>query len=239
MIFLTNGCSMASGFECTMPSKQSPEDYEYAWPAQLCNINNVKGINLSKPGQSNWSIATNLQSFIIENLHIKNELKVIVGWTDFHRHEFVDDNNEVFNINTGVATNIKNKTYIEDWMKRKDVKLAVDYWLIQSLDSRMSYFSWIYFSLKNFLENYKIPYLFFNSISDPIQPKKDAILNTPSMSKVWDILHNDKNYYQEVSQFDWLKENYPTHTTGDGVGQPHWNPIALRAWAEFLSTKIT
>lgn len=241
-LIIANGCSMASGFECTEPGKQLDTDWQYSWPKQVCDILNVDGCNKSRAGQSNWSIALNVQSLILQQFnHIEpKDIKVIIGWTEFTRSEFVVDD-DIFYFNAGFSERFE-KYDLDPNQKRKDVYYAYQAWVHQSIESHMSKFAWTYFSLKNFLDLKGIPYFFFNSMGHPKIPKKDMLIcsdpNRRSPAFIWDTMRNDPNYYQEHSQFDWLSKNYPNDTVGSGVGQHHWNPKALRAWAEFIAPKI-
>ncbi len=241
-LIVANGCSMASGFECTEPGKQLPTDWEHAWPKQLCDILGTDGCNMSRAGQSNWSIATNIQSIIMQQFADSNpkDLLVAVGWTEFTRSEFIADD-DIFYFNAGFNERF-NKDDLEPNQKRKDVYYAYQAWIHQSIDSHLSKFAWTYWTLKNFLDLREIPYFFFNSISKPTIPAHDLLICSDpqrhSPQFIWDTMLNDPNYFHEETQFEWLKRNYPNDTVGSGVGQHHWNPKALRAWAEFIAPKI-
>ena len=91
-LIVANGCSMASGFECTEPGKQLPQDWEHSWPKQLCDILGCDGANMSRAGQSNWSIAVNTQSILLREFKNRNpqDMLVVIGWTEFTRAEFVN-----------------------------------------------------------------------------------------------------------------------------------------------------
>lgn len=241
-VIIANGCSMASGFECTEPGKQLPPDWDYAWPAQLCNILQTDGCNMSRAGQSNWSIAVNVQSIIMQQFADRDpkDLLVMIGWSEFTRSEFIADD-DIFYFNAGFNERF-NKDDLEPGQKRKDVYYAYQTWIHQSIDSHLAKFAWTYWSLKNFLDLRRIPYFFFNSISKPTIPRNDLLMcsdpKRQSPMFIWNTMLSDPNYYQEETQFQWLSKNYPNDTVGSGVGQHHWNPKALNAWAEFLAQKL-
>lgn len=232
---------MASGFECTEPGKQLPTDWEQAWPKHLCDIFSIDGCNMSRAGQSNWSIACNLQSIVMQQFADKNpkDLIVAIGWTEFTRTEYVSD--DIFYLNAGFNERFEKGKLDED-QKRKDVFYAYQAWVHQSIDSHLAKFAWTYWSLKNFLDLRGIPYFFFNSINKPTIPKKDLLICSDperrSPAFIWQTMLNDTNYFQEETQFEWLSKNYPNDTVGSGEGQYHWNSRALKAWAEFIAPKI-
>lgn len=247
-LIIANGCSMASGFECTKSAHQMEEDWNYAWPAKIAEHYNIKHINLSQAGQSNYSISINLQSEILKRLKTTpaEDILVLVGWTEFTRTEYITDNHCI-NLNAGTAELVfkegisKELNYI-----KSDIELGVKSWVRQSLDSHMNKFIWVYWGLIQFLENHNIKYFFFNAITKPYCPDYDLLcfntrtleyIDSPSKD-VWHRLINDKCYDTTNTQFDWLKTYWPDHTLGNGLGQKHWNPEALDAWANYLIPKI-
>lgn len=238
-LIVANGCSMASGFECTEPGKQLPQDNGYAWPKQLCDILGTDGVNISRPGQSNWSIAVNTQSMLLQKFKHYNpqNILVVIGWTEFTRAEFISDDDIVY-FNAGFNETAQNNTLTEN-LKRYDVQHAYKGWLGQSIDSHMNRFAWTYWGLVHFLKANNVPYLFFNSISKPYQPAKDLLLCSDvarnSNNDVWNALFNDNNYFSDTTQFDWLTANWKDYTVGTGIGQYHWNPTALNAWANYIA----
>lgn len=239
---VANGCSMASGFECTRPEQQSPEDWNHAWPKQLCDILNTNGINLSRPGQSNWSIAVNTQSILLRELKHRTpaDILVVIGWTEFTREEFITDD-DIFYFNAGFNEHATNGT-LGNYLNRSDVQHAYKGWISRSIDSHMNRFAWTYWGLVNFLKHANIPYLFFNSISTPYKPKEDFMLcvdaNRQQTPELWDAVFNDDNYLCNLIQFEWLTTNWGANTVGSGVGQYHWDPVALNAWANYLAQII-
>ena len=241
-LIIANGCSMASGFECTEPGKQLPQDWEHSWPKQLCDIIGCDGANMSRAGQSNWSIAVNTQSIILQQFknYKPSDMLVIIGWTEFTRAEFVADD-DIFYFNAGFNQNAQQGTLTEN-LKRYDVQNAYKGWLGQSIDSHMNRFAWTYWGLVHFLKSNNIPYLFFNAISKPYKPAKDLVLcsdpNRHSNEEVWNTLFNDDNYLLDTTQFEWLTTNWKEYTVGAGVGQHHWNPEALQAWANYIAQKL-
>jgi len=238
-LIVANGCSMASGFECTEPGKQLPQDNGYAWPKQLCDILGTDGVNISRPGQSNWSIAVNTQSMLLQKFKYYNpqDILVVIGWTEFTRAEFISDDDIVY-FNAGFNESAKNNILNEN-AKKYDVQHAYKGWLGQSIDSHMNRFAWTYWGLVHFLKYNNVPYLFFNSIAKPCQPTKDLLLcydlERNSDNDVWNTLFNDSNYFLDTTQFDWLTTNYKNYTVGSGIGQYHWNPVALNAWAKYIA----
>jgi hypothetical protein len=241
-MIIANGCSMASGFECTRQGQQSPEDWEYAWPKQLCNILGTDGINLSRPGQSNWSIAVNTQSILLRELKQRNpsDLLVIIGWTEFTREEFITDD-DIFYFNAGFNEFAINGT-LDSYLNRSDVQNAYRGWVGRSIDSHMNRFAWTYWGLVNFLKYNNIPYIFFNAISKPYQPKEDFILcvdaSRQQTPELWETMFHDSNYLNNTTQYEWLQTHWNNHTVGNGIGQYHWNPTALNAWANHLAQII-
>jgi hypothetical protein len=241
-LIIANGCSMASGFECTEPGKQLPTDWEHAWPYKLCVMTGADGLNLSKPGQSNWSILINTQAVVTRSLttHKPEEIIVVIGWTEFTRSEFVADDMMCY-FNAGFNENAHNNT-LEEKLKRTDVQNAYRGWVGQSIDSHMTKFSWVYWNLIHFLKVYKIKYYFFNAVAKPYAPVKDLLLTSyldkEEFTTIWDHMFTDPNYDMSLTQFEWLTEHYPNHTVGNGIGQHHWDPEALTAWTAELLPKI-
>jgi hypothetical protein len=240
-LIVANGCSMASGFECTEPGKQLPTDWQHAWPKHLCDTLGTDGCNMSRAGQSNWSIAVNVQSIIMQQFADRDpkDLLVVVGWTEFTRSEFIAD--DIFYFNAGFNERFQ-KGDLDADQKRKDVYYAYQAWVHQSIDSHLAKFAWTYWSLKNFLDLRGIPYFFFNSINKPTIPNNDLLICSDpkrrSPDVIWNTMLNDPCYYHDETQFQWLSKNYPNHIVGNGIGQHHWNSEALKAWAEFIAPKI-
>jgi len=241
-LLILNGCSMASGFECTEPGKQLPSDWKHSWPYKLCELFQSHGHNLSKPGQSNWSILVNTQAVVSRSLKYlpSNEIMVVIGWTEFTRSEFISDD-DLYYFNAGFNQRAANGT-LEEKLKQTNVQNAYKGWVEQSIDSHMSKFAWTYWNLIHFLKVYNIKYYFFNAISQPYIPKKDllltAYLENENFTEYWDTMFEDPNYNTIETQFEWLTKNYPNHIVGDGIGQHHWNPEALTAWTEYLAPRI-
>ena len=93
---------MATGFECTVAGTQHADDWQHSWPAKIAEHYNIKHINLSRAGQSNYSISINLQSEILKRLKTTpaEDILVLVGWTEFTREEYVSEK-YCFQLNKG------------------------------------------------------------------------------------------------------------------------------------------
>jgi hypothetical protein len=246
-LIIANGCSMATGFECTVPGQQHNNDWQYSWPAKIANHYSIDHINLSRPGQSNYSISINLQSEILKTLKYKSaeDILVIVGWTEFTREEYISDK-FCFQLNAGLLDNvlkgrIPKNTPVE---LQNILEHSLKAWINRSLDSYVNQFIWTYWSLVQFLKNYNIKYFFFNSMNKVYCPKQNPLFSTRDSEiidpapDVWDTLINDHCYDNESTQNDFLQINKPNCSIGEGIGQKHWNPEALDAWANYLITKI-
>jgi hypothetical protein len=245
-LIIANGCSMASGFECTAPGTQHADDWNYAWPAKIAEHYNIDHINLSRTGQSNWSISVTTQSEVLRLLnHTSAEnILVIIGWTEFTRSEYITDK-ECINLNAGLLEYYNKGLPKSLYHLKADIAAGIAGWVGQSIDSHMNKFIWTYWGLIQFLKNYKIKYFFFNALNKPYHPNNDLLFLNTKINKhyspdpeVWNTLHTDPYYDSGPTQFDWLKTYYPDHTVGEGVGQKHWNSEALAAWAQYLIPSI-
>jgi hypothetical protein len=247
-LIIANGCSMASGFECTVIGEQHDDDWQYSWPTKVAENYNIDHINLSRAGQSNYSISINLQTEILKALKTipAKDILVIVGWTEFTRSEFITDK-YCLQLNAGLLDNILKKRMPNNISVELQNMLehAVKGWVAQSIDSHVNKFIWLYWGLIHFLKNHNIEYFFFNAMNTPYCPNRDPILCDHknldignSVRDVWDVLINDPCYMNNVTQFDWLTSHSPDCKIGEGIGQSHWNPEALAKWANYLISKI-
>ena len=231
---------MATGFECTVAGTQHADDWQHSWPAKIAEHYNIKHINLSRAGQSNYSISINLQSEILKRLKTTpaEDILVLVGWTEFTREEYVSEK-YCFQLNAGLLDNVLKKriprnTPIEI---QNILEYALKGWINRSLDSYVNQFIWTYWGLIQFLKNYNIKYFFFNAMNNVYRPKEDPLLINP-VYDIWDTLSNDICYENISTQNNWLEINKPGCEIGEGIGQKHWNPEALDAWANYLIPKI-
>lgn len=239
-IIIAAGCSHGSGFGNTIANEQSSEDFEHSWPNQLGKILDIPTINLSNPGQSNWSIYTNLQAEILNTIKIygfaAQEIMVVVGWTEFSRSEYITDT-VCYKFNASFAATEQFKD------EPSHVQAAFKAWAMESREAQLNKFIWTYWSLSQWLWHMKIPYLMFNAITSPDIPEKDLLLSTQqdrTCSDVWTSMDWDLNYHcpfdPEETQTAWLARNFPDRRLGGEFG--HWDRTALRAWAEYLAPEV-
>jgi hypothetical protein len=235
---------MATGCECTQPGMQLEEDWQHSWPHQIAKHYDIPYFNYGWPAQSNNSISLNLQIGILKALKTTKaeDIFVIVGWTEFSRSEYSMKDN-IFYLCSGVFENYLNGNL--DIKKNDELEYVIKAWASEEIDNHINKFLWTYWSLVQFLKNHNIQYFFFDAINNAHLPRQDLIfLNSKfryaihPTEEIWNIMSNDPYYDRGIPQNDWLLKNYPECAIGNGIGQKHWNPTALNAWANYLITKI-
>lgn len=239
-IIIAAGCSHASGFGNTQPDEQSFEDFQYSWPNQLGEILDIPLVNLSMPGQSNWSIYCNLQAEILNTIKLygvgAQEIMVIAAWTEFSRSEYITDT-VCYKFNASFAETEQYKN------EPGHVQAAYRAWAHEGRAAQMNRFLWTYWAFSQWLWHMKMPYLMFNGLAVPEVPDRDLLLSPQKDQTCLDAWHSmdwDLNYLNpfepQETQVAWLERNYPNNRLGGPLG--HWDKTALRAWAEHLVPEV-
>lgn len=168
-----NGCSWTHGNGINEDPKyiKNTSLLDYAWPAELGKLLNCKVNNDAWGGGSNTRIVRKTISFIEQYPSDKVDgLLVIIGWTTPERDEiFVPAHGNWCNYNAAQTFSdqfiSKELTDTQREVNRNIDKVQKSFvtWVHSHSSDLNKYFQEI-FLLKNYLENKKVKYVFFNAL---------------------------------------------------------------------------
>lgn len=257
---ITSGCSFTTGHNLGNPA---------SWAYQLSNMKGLELHNRARGGMGNQFITNSIIGYLIENPELISNSIVVVAWSEITRGlgTFTRPSDGKVELVT-----IRPQDFIEDGSKghwQIDADYYHGYTLKHSNIVSPYFSSWNYriyetyvamLNLKTFLELHKIPYLFFDAISDnkvmfnenpnkmttitlkdtfedinlnePIESFMSCILN----NKVLDEIFNNENYisFYGHSMNDYMsadKLKLDRYTRGNG-GHP--NEYAANYFAKII-----
>lgn len=226
MIYYANGCSYTWGgslFELTHKDKWMPELTESdpvsqerlqsVYPHHLGKlIGAEKTINESLGGGSNFRIVRKtleyFNNLILNDQPIKNHF-VTIQWTEPSRCEFYyKDIDSWANLMAQVVVpekRVKLPSYVTDSHKNH-------YGYNHSVLQDFHFFINHVYTLGNFFERYKIPYLFFKHSGWDSTFYKENIIQKESLDKLlsqFNWLHDDLNYDMQKSHIEKVTDSHP------------------------------
>ena len=242
MIYYANGCSYTWGgslFTFNYKNKWLPnlaesdpvcqERLQAVYPHHLGKlIGAEKTINESLGGGSNFRIVRKTLEYFnnrILNDQPINDHFVTIQWTEPSRYEFYykDLDSWAFLMSTGVTLeeNIRTPDYVTDSYK---THYAYNHSILQDFHFFINHV----YTLGNFLERYKIPYLFF----------KHSGWETPFFEE--NIVHGQQ-LHKLLKQFNWLHDDLEYHMQKshiEKVTDSHPNKKGHIQWADILFQEI-
>lgn len=238
-VLYVNGCSHCCGAEISYKnSHREPKDLELSWPGQLAKKYNVIHSNDALSGQSNQSIYSNTVHAILNLLKKFNpeDIFVIVGWSGFERTDFIYQGKRYMFIPGFDETEHFNNWSVTIKEAFKNYILSVDY------DTVINQTLLLYFSMKNFLEKYKIEHYFINTVHSYNLPQKNLLHQLYNNALTLDLikmLKNDEHYLEpfnnDMAYYQYMRSRYDGHIDGRNH---HFLADAQKEWADLIDKKI-
>lgn len=163
MILLANGCSFVYGEELEENIRN-----QRSFAGVIANyFKFFEYHNISISGNSNYKILIDTMTWISKNIHLKDELFVLIGWTAPHRYYEINKNGKEYFLVTGDQKSEFNQTKIKKYpsilKKIPIVKEYIKYGLMDDLPCYKSTIGYI-IGLQSFLKKYNIKYFMCESI---------------------------------------------------------------------------
>ncbi len=244
-ILFANGDSHTAGSE--LENGQQITCYEKAWSSVLGNKLNLKNINISKPGASNYRIFRTTRDWIYENIVLNKNYKsedliVIVMWSGFDRNEvFFPDTNILDNMGFSTETDIFKTDLKKDLKKLQESTVSLQDDLISAYKSLDSVYS-----LSLFLESLNIKYYFINGLYTFIRlenlNRNHAMFNSYKnlITMMGDRPSNFMGFYNpEEVFFNYMRNSsgieIPKHSKYSHYGEDghkHWANVVYKFYFE-------
>ena len=173
-----NGCSYVAG-DGLQSNPLKTAIYFLAEELNCECFNNAKG------GGSNQRIVRTTIDWLLKNKNKWSDVLVLVGWTEFHRYEILNNKNWIqINSIDFPPEEIQNTIRYENW--KSYIANFYNIWRMYN-----NYLDNILY-LQLFLESNNIKYIFWDSIGD-FSPDDDTFRYRNKYKKKWDII-NTKNW---------------------------------------------
>jgi hypothetical protein len=184
-ILYVNGCSHSRGMEILGKGIDSLENLNLSFGGQLSNRWNLIHVNDAVLGQGNEAILSQTYDSILKLLdrYSSNDIFVIIGWAGEDRISFIYENewNRFCSGNETIRNSLAKDAY-KSWGMTVDPEV------------NLNKFSWIYFSMINFLEIKKIKYCMVNG----------SMFYTGKIPKV-NLIHSDNEVTMKI--FEHMNKN--------------------------------
>lgn len=238
-VLLVAGCSHSCGSEIEGADiDESDFNISHSFGGILSNELNLEHVNIASPNASNRSIVSNVihhVHLLLKNYHSKN-IFVLVGWSGLSRHEVIYKEK----LYRWSFSSDQNK-----WWKNKPKEIQNYHKLWQMfVNSDALYNNHIlnYILLKNFLDNHKINYFFFNAVEELKYADKDHlhVHDNQNIDQIgYDMIKNDERYYfpfeESKTYFQTLKKDFDPFEDGRWY---HFKEDGHRVWAEIIKPFI-
>jgi len=226
-----NGCSYVAG-DGLQSNPLKTAIYFLAEELNCECFNNAKG------GGSNQRIVRTTIDWLLKNKNKWSDVLVLVGWTEFHRYEILNNENwiQVSRIDFP-PEEIQNTIRYENW--KSYIANFYNIWRMYN-----NYLDNILY-LQLFLESNNIKYIFWDSIGD-FSPDDDTFRYRNKYKKKWDII-NTKNWVTggDESWEKYLKELEKEHDVRVGTRDKrgilddfHPNELGHKFWYEKIKNKV-
>ena len=198
-----NGCSYVAG-DGLQSNPLKTAIYFLAEELNCECFNNAKG------GGSNQRIVRTTIDWLLKNKNKWSDVLVLVGWTEFHRYEILNNKNWIqINSIDFPPEEIQNTIRYENW--KSYIANFYNIWRMYN-----NYLDNILY-LQLFLESNNIKYIFWDSIGD-FSPDDDTFRYRNKYKKKWDII-DDTFRYRNKYKKKWDIINTKNWVTG---GDESW-----------------
>ena len=231
-ILYINGCSHSCGAEIEYKNSfRTQFDLDNCFGGLIADRYKIPYHNDAWRAQSNKAIYSSSVFSLLNLLKIydPSEIFVLIGWSGYERTEVVYDD-RLYRICANLPQD-HNPRYIQKFYKSWVIRANGDVW-------RNDFSLW-YFAMKNFLDLYKIDYLFFNAVHSISEPPKKNLLHISSNNQadqnLFEIIRNDKNFVEPFSEdhsfYMRMKKKYDPL---EGGRYHHFGIEAHKEWADIL-----
>lgn len=226
-----NGCSYVDGTGLHQLQKRPTAVHLFARQLKCDYLNNAKG------GGSNQRIVRTTIDWLLENKDKWNEVLVLIGWTEFHRYEILNNRNwtQINRLDTP-PEKMQKRVGSENW--KSYISNFYNMWRMYN-----NYLDNILY-LQLFLESNNIKYIFWDSIGDFFDVSTIHYRN--KYKKKWDII-NKNNWVTTREYQSWenyLRELEKEHDVRVGTRDKqgilddyHPNELGHKFWYEEIKNK--